>query len=115
VFREAFEEIVRRCLQAGLVEGKKRVVDGTMIEANASPQSRVARGKLKDVVRASRTVREYLCKLEKANPVSDAKMAFQAKTCSLGGRVPKMSAGSFRTTLGGALMPSASRRAANFR
>jgi transposase len=75
VFREVFEEIVRRCLQAGLVEGKNLAVDGTMIEANASPQSRVPREKLKDVVRASRTVREYLSELEKANPVSDAKMA----------------------------------------
>jgi transposase len=43
VFREVFEEIVRRCLQAGLVEGKDLAVDGTMIEANASPQSRVPR------------------------------------------------------------------------
>jgi transposase len=75
VFREVFEEIVRRCLQAGLVEGKNLAVDGTMIEANASPQSRVPREKLKDVVPASRTVREYLSELEKVNPVSDAKMA----------------------------------------
>src|SRR4029077_15886371 len=75
VFREVFEEIVRRCLQAGLVEGKNLAVDGTMIEANASPQSRVPREKLNDVVRASQTVREYLSELEKANPVSDAKMA----------------------------------------
>jgi IS5 family transposase len=75
VFRKVFEEIVRRCLQAGLVEGKNLAVDGTMIEANASPQSRVAREKLKDVVRLPGTVREYLSELEKANPVSDAKMA----------------------------------------
>src|SRR5215469_3657094 len=38
VFREVFEEIVRRCVQAGLVEGKDLAVDGTMVEANASPQ-----------------------------------------------------------------------------
>ncbi len=63
VFREVFEEIVRRCLQAGLVEGKDLAVDGTIIEANASPQSRVPR-----------TAREYLSELEKGNPVSDAKM-----------------------------------------
>ena len=63
VFREVFEEIVRRCVQAGLVEGKDLAVDGTMVEANASPQSRVRR-----------TAREYLSELEKGNPVSDAKM-----------------------------------------
>jgi transposase len=63
VFREVFEEIVRRCVQAGLVEGKDLAVDGTMIEANASSQSRVRR-----------TAREYLSELEKGNPVSAAKM-----------------------------------------
>jgi transposase len=63
VFREIFEEIVRLCVQAGLVEGKNLAVDGTMIEANASPQSRVPR-----------TAREYLSKLEEDNPVSNAKM-----------------------------------------
>jgi transposase len=74
VFREVFEEIVRRCLEAGLVEGKNLAVDGTMIEANASPQSRVPREKLKDAMGVSRTVREYLSELERANPVSEAKM-----------------------------------------
>ena len=64
VFREVFEEIVRRCVQAGLVEGKDLAVDGTMVEANASSQSRVRR-----------TAREYLSELEKSNPVSDAKMS----------------------------------------
>ena len=59
LFREIFEEIVRRCVLAGLVEGKNLAVDGTMIEANASPQSRVPR-----------TAREYLSELEKSNPVS---------------------------------------------
>ena len=33
VFREVFEEIVRRCVQARLVGGKDLVVDGTMVEA----------------------------------------------------------------------------------
>src|ERR1039457_1138239 len=43
VFREWFEEIVRRCLQAGLVEGRNLAVDGTLVQANASEQSRVPR------------------------------------------------------------------------
>jgi transposase len=72
VFREVFEEIVRRCLAAGLVEGKNLAVDGTMVEANASRQSRVPREKLKEVAQVSRTVEEYLSELEQTNPVSDA-------------------------------------------
>jgi transposase len=35
VFLEVFEEIVRRCLEVGLVEGKRLTVDGTMETANA--------------------------------------------------------------------------------
>jgi transposase len=72
VFREVFEEIVRRCLAAGLVEGKNLAVDGTMVEANASRQSRVPREKLKGLAQVSRTVEEYLSELEQTNPVSDA-------------------------------------------
>ena len=46
VFRKVFEEIVRRCLEAGLVEGRNLVVDGTLVGADASQQSRVPREKL---------------------------------------------------------------------
>src|SRR5215471_10881531 len=74
VFREVFEEIVRRCLQAGLVEGKNLAVDGTLVQANASPQSRVPRGKLKEVVPLSRSVQEYLSELEETNPVAHTRM-----------------------------------------
>ncbi len=72
VFREVFEEIVRRCLEAGLVEGQHLAVDGTMVGANASRQSRVPREQLKEAAQVSRTVREYLAELEQVNPVSDA-------------------------------------------
>src|SRR6266478_3726419 len=74
VFREVFEEIVRRCLAAGLVEGQNLAVDGTIVGANASRQSRVPREQLKEVAEVSRTVREYLAELEQVNPVSDAAM-----------------------------------------
>jgi len=74
VFREVFEEIVRRCLEAGLVEGQNLVVDGTMVGANASRQSRVPREQLKEAAQLSRTVQEYLAELEQVNPVSDAEM-----------------------------------------
>jgi len=74
VFREVFEEIVRRCLAAGLVEGQNLAVDGTIIGANASRQSRVPREQLKEAAQVSRTVREYLAELQLVNPVSDAEM-----------------------------------------
>ena len=72
VFREVFEEIVRRCLEAGLVEGQNLAVDGTIVAANASRQSRVPREQLQEAAQLSRTVREYLAELEHGNPVSDA-------------------------------------------
>ena len=68
VFREVFEEIVRRCLEAGLVEGQNLAVDGTIVGANASRQSRVPREQLKEVAQLSRTVRKYLADLEQVNP-----------------------------------------------
>jgi transposase len=74
VFREVFEEIVRRCLQAGLVDAQNVAVDGTMVGANASRQSRVPREQLKETAPVSRTVREYLAELEQVNPVSDGDM-----------------------------------------
>jgi transposase len=70
VFREVFEEIVRKCLVAGLVQSQNMAVDGTMVGANASQGSRVPREKLQEAAQVSRTVREYLAELEQANPVS---------------------------------------------
>jgi transposase len=71
VFRKVFEEIVRRCLEAGLVEARNLAVDGTLVGANASNQSRVPREKLVEVAQNSRTVQEYLAELERQNPVAD--------------------------------------------
>jgi transposase len=69
VFLEVFEEIVRRCLKAGLVEGKRLSVDGTMVTANASPQRGTKPERLGEVARVSRTVRDYLADLARENPV----------------------------------------------
>jgi transposase len=69
VFLEVFEEIVRRCLKAGLVEGKRLTVDGTMVTANASPQRGTKPERLGEVARVSRTVRDYLADLARENPV----------------------------------------------
>src|SRR6266852_4439406 len=74
VFREVFEEIVRRCLEAGLVEGKNLAVDGTLVGADASRQSRVRREQLQAVAQLSQTVQEYLAELEQMNPVSDTEL-----------------------------------------
>jgi transposase len=56
VFREVFEEIVRRSLEVGLVEGRNLAVDGTLVGANASPQSRVRREHLAEAAQVSHTV-----------------------------------------------------------
>src|SRR6266852_5110850 len=72
LFREVFEEIVRRCLDAGLVEGRNLAVDGTLVAANASQQSRVPREQLAEVAQVSRTVRQYLAELEQQNPVVES-------------------------------------------
>jgi transposase len=71
VFRKVFEEIVRRCLEAGFVEGRNVAVDGTLVGANASQQSRVPRERLIEVAKLSRTVQEYLTELERENPGTD--------------------------------------------
>ncbi len=72
VFREVFEEIVRRCLEAGLVQGRNLAMDRTLVGANASQQSRVPREQLADVAQLSRTVQQYLAELEQQNPVADS-------------------------------------------
>src|SRR6202049_1660893 len=72
VFQEVFEEIVRRCLAVGLVEGQHLAVDGTLVAADASAQSRVSREQLVEVAPLSRTVREYLGELEQQNPVAES-------------------------------------------
>jgi hypothetical protein len=70
VFREVFEEIGRRCVEAGLVKGETLAVDGTMVAADASQHSRIRREELRDAVQVSRTVQQYLAELEQANPVA---------------------------------------------
>ena len=74
VFREIFEEIVRRCLQVGLVEGKNLAVEATLIAAAASQQSRVPRERLPQVAQVSHRVQQYLSELDEQNPVSKAEM-----------------------------------------
>jgi transposase len=79
IFLEVFEEVVRRCLEAGLVEGKRTTVDGTAVRANASPQSRVLRQELGEVAKLSKTVREYLAEVEQENPATDPEARWAGK------------------------------------
>jgi transposase len=89
VFREVFEEIVRRCIAAGLVQGHNLAVDGTMVEANASPGSRVPAEKLKDGGLVAQTAQEYLAELEQRNPVGER--GFESLTPPLVGlAIPSM-------------------------
>jgi transposase len=69
IFREVFEEIVRRCLAAGLIDGRHLIVDGTLVAADASARSRVTRTESAEPAPVSRTVEDYLTELERENPV----------------------------------------------
>jgi transposase len=60
LFQELFEEIVARCVEAGLVKGEHMSVDGSFIQANADHHSRVPREQLAEVAKVNHTVREYL-------------------------------------------------------
>ena len=69
LFEQLFEEIVARCMEAGLVQGEHLSVDGSFILANASTGSRIPREQLAEAAEVKRTVREYLHELEQENPV----------------------------------------------
>ena len=69
LFQEIFEEIVARCVEAGLVKGEHMSVDGSFIQANADHHSRVPREQLAEVAKVNHTVHEYLVELERENPV----------------------------------------------
>ena len=66
-FRWLFDDLVRRCMEAGLIQGEGFAVDASVIAADASRQRSVP-GNVAvdwtDPVRRSRAVREYLAALE---------------------------------------------------
>jgi hypothetical protein len=68
LFEQLFEEIVVRCLEAGLVRGDNLSVDGSFVEANASKESRIPREQLAEAAQVNHTVRQYLVELEQQNP-----------------------------------------------
>jgi transposase len=71
VFEQLFEEIVARCLEAGLVQGDNLSVDGSFVEANASKESRIPREQLAEAAQVKRNVRQYLAELEEQNPTEE--------------------------------------------
>src|SRR5438128_5505121 len=71
IFEQLFEQIVARCLEAGLVRGDNLSVDGSFIEANANKGSRIPREQLAEVAQVNQTVRQYLVELEEQNPLEE--------------------------------------------
>src|SRR6201987_4915022 len=71
LFQELFEEIVARCVEAGLVKGEHMSVDGSFIQANADHHSRIPREQLPEAAQVNRTVREYLAELQQENPIEE--------------------------------------------
>ncbi len=79
LFRQLFEEVVRLCLQAGLVGGEGFAIDASVIEADASLR-RKAEGRLTawpETAEVSRPVRKYLDALDQA-AAAEAKHATNA-------------------------------------
>jgi hypothetical protein len=71
IFEELFGQIVRQCMEAGLVEGEHVSVDGTFVQADASSGSRVSREQLTEIARVNRNVRQYLEDLQRENPTEE--------------------------------------------
>src|SRR6202163_1532632 len=71
LFEQLFEQIVKQCVQVGLVQGKPLSVDGSFVEANAAKESRIPREQLAEAAQVKKTVRQFLTELEEQNPVQE--------------------------------------------
>jgi transposase len=71
LFEQLFEQIVRQCVEVGLVQGKQLSVDGSFVEANAAKESRIPREQLVEAARVHYTLRQYLKEVEQQNPVEE--------------------------------------------
>jgi len=69
LFEQLFEEMVARCMEAGLVRGDNLSVDGSFVEANASKETRIPREQLAEAAQVHHTVRQYLVELAEQNPM----------------------------------------------
>src|SRR5437016_6283306 len=70
LFEQMFEQIVRQCVEVGLVQGTHLSVDGSFVEAN-SKESRIPREQLAEAAQVKQTVRQYLVELEQQNPLEE--------------------------------------------
>src|ERR1700687_5850846 len=71
LFEELFEQIVKQCVEVGLVQGKDLSVDGSFVEANAAKESRIPREQLAEAAQVHHTVRQYLREVEQQNPTEE--------------------------------------------
>jgi len=71
LFEQLFEQIVRQCIELGLVRGTQLSVDGTFVEANAAKESRIPREQLAEAAQVNHSLRQYLKELEEQNPVEE--------------------------------------------
>src|SRR5947199_3438183 len=71
LFEQLFEQIVRQCVEVGLVQGTHLSVDGSLIEANAAKESRIPRQQLAEAAQVHRSVRQYLKEVEQQNPAEE--------------------------------------------
>ena len=71
LFEELFEQIVKQCVDVGLVQGKHLSVDGSFVEANAAKESRIPREQLAEAAQVNQTVRQYLVEVEQQNPTEE--------------------------------------------
>jgi transposase len=71
LFEQLFEQIVRQCVEVGLVQGQHLSVDGSFVEANAAKESRIPREQLAEAAQVNHTVRQYLVELEQQNPTDE--------------------------------------------
>jgi transposase len=71
LFRQLFEEVVRRCVTAGLVDGTGAAVDGSVVEADASCERRLPGDRLPEAwsnrESQAQPVRAYLDALDAAS------------------------------------------------
>jgi transposase len=71
LFEQWFEQIVRPCVEVGLVQGQHLSVDGSFVEAKAAKESRIPREPLGEAAQVHHTVRQYLQEVEQQNPVQE--------------------------------------------
>src|SRR5947208_1657420 len=71
LFEKLFEQIVKQCVEVGLVQGEHLSVDGSFVEANAAKGSRIPREQLVEAAQVHHTVRKYLQELEQQNPAEE--------------------------------------------